>query len=260
MSVVSVRLMGGLGNMLFQIATGYATSIRDGKSFICSTNDMSIPHKPYTEYVNNIFRKVLFSNLTVQHNIGEVGFHYSEIPKIVDEGILVGFFQSEKYFKNYRNDILKLFEIDINTRNFLTEKYGELINNNNTCSIHVRRGDYLGLPEFHPVQDIEYYVNAVNEVGVDKHYLIFSDDIIWCENNFNFIKNKTIVKNNLDYQDLYLMSLCKDNIIANSSFSWWGAWLNDNKDKKVIIPNKWFGEKYSNYNTNDLYCENWIKI
>ena len=107
--------------------------------------------------------------------------------------------------------------------------------------------------------DIEYYQNSVNIVGEDKHYLIFSDDVNWCQDNFNFIKNKTIITNNLDYQDLYLMSLCKNNIIANSSFSWWGAWLNNNKDKKVIAPSKWFGEK-ANLNQNDIIPKEWIKI
>lgn len=259
MGVVSVKLMGGLGNMLFQIATSYATSIRDNKEFICSTNDMQIPHKPYTEYVNNIFRKLKFSNLTFGPYFNEIGFHYNKIPTIINDGTLSGFFQSEKYFKDYRNEILNLFEIDDVTYSDLVRKYGELINKD-TCSIHVRRGDYIGLSEYHQVLDMEYYINSVNRIGEEKHYLIFSDDINWCQDNFNFIKNKTIIKNNLDYQDLYLMSLCKNNIIANSSFSWWGAWLNINNNKTVIIPKNWFGVRYSNHNTNDLYCDDWIKM
>lgn len=259
MGVVSVRLMGGLGNMLFEISTAYAVSIRDNKEFICNTNDMLIPHKPYSEYINNIFRKITFSGVTVEPFFGENGFHYTQIPNIINDGMLVGYFQSEKYFMDYRNSIIDLFEIDEVTKNYLHSKYGDLIDKD-TCSIHVRRGDYLGLSEYHPVLDIEYYQNSVNIVGEDKHYLIFSDDINWCQDNFNFIKNKTIITNNLDYQDLYLMSLCKNNIIANSSFSWWGAWLNKNEDKKVIIPKIWFGDSYISYNTNDLYCANWIKM
>jgi hypothetical protein len=259
MGIISVRLMGGLGNMLFEISTAYATSIRDNKEFVCSTINMSIPHKPYTEYINNIFRKITFSGITVEPYFGEYGFHYTKIPKVINDGMLSGYFQSEKYFINYRENILNLFEIDEVTKDYLLSKYGDILNKD-TCSIHVRRGDYLGLPEYHPVLNLEYYKNSINIIGDDKHYLIFSDDINWCEENFKFIKNKTIISDNLDYQDLYLMSFCKNNIIANSSFSWWGAWLNNNINKKVIIPKLWFGPNYSSYNTNDLYCQDWIKM
>jgi hypothetical protein len=140
----------------------------------------------------------------------------------------------------------------------LSKKYGDVLSLN-TCSIHVRRGDYIGLQNFHPVQPVSYYEEAVKIVGDDKHFLIFSDDINWCKENFTFLKNKTFVLNNLDYEDLYLMSMCKNNIISNSTFSWWGAWLNRNENKQVIIPSKWFGISYSHLNTNDLYCEGWIK-
>lgn len=260
MDIVSTRLMGGLGNIMFQIASAYSLSLRDNKEMICDTRDMMIPHNPYTFYTDNIFRKVKFSNnLTNQNYIGEGGFHYVPIPKLNGNVKLIGHFQSEKYFINHKNQVLDLFEIDEKTKRKLLEIYGDILNED-TCSIHVRRGDYMGLQNHHPLQTIDYYKNAVKVIGEDKHFLIFSDDIKWCEENFSFLKNKTFITGNLDYEDLYLMSMCKDNIIANSTFSWWGAWLNKNKNKQVIIPSKWFGISNLHLNTNDLYCDKWIKL
>ena len=252
--------MGGLGNLLFQIAASYSISLRDNKKLICDTRNMSVPHKPYSDYVDNIFRKVSFSNYIENLSIiNEPGFHYSDIPHIQGNVKLVGYFQSEKYFSNYRNEILNFFEIDEKTKNYLFEKYKTILDEE-LCSIHVRRGDYVRLNEYHPTQSIDYYKNAIKIIGEDKYFLIFSDDIEWCENNFEFIEKKIFISNNIDYQDLYLMSMCKNNIIANSTFSWWSAWLNDNKNKQVIVPKKWFGDAYSHFNTDDLYCDNWIKL
>jgi hypothetical protein len=255
MKLVSTRLMGGLGNLLFQIATAYSVSLRDNKILICDTSDMMVPHKPYTFYLSNIFRKVKFSdNMTDLNYIGEQGFHYSPIPSLQGNVKLVGYFQSEKYFINHREQILNLFDIDEETKSNLTIKFGEFLSKE-TCSIHVRRGDYLGLQNHHPVQSIDYYQESVKIIGEDKHFMVFSDDIKWCEENLVFLKNKTFISGNFDYEDLYLMSMCKHNIIANSSFSWWGAWLNQNPNKKVIAPKIWFGNFYSSFNTNDLYFQ-----
>jgi len=119
--------------------------------------------------------------------------------------------------------------------------------------LHVRRGDYLQLPTHHPTCTIDYYHKAL--ANFDGKVLVFSDDIDWCRKTFQDPRFE-FVKGNLDYIDLYLMSMCKNNIIANSSFSWWAAWLNDNKDKKVIAPKKWFGPAIS-HNTMDLYPKKW---
>jgi len=260
MEIVSTKLMGGLGNMLFQIATAYSVSLRDSKEMICDITDIQSPHKPHTIYTDNIFRNVKFlDNLVNLKHIGEGGFHYTPIPKIEGNIKLIGHFQSEKYFINYRNKLLELFEIDDKTKNYLFEKYGDILNQN-TCSIHVRRGDYLGLPNHHPIQSIEYYQQAINFIEKDIHYVIFSDDIEWCEKNFNCLINKTLISGNQDYEDLYLMSMCNNNIIANSTFSWWGAWLNKNENKQVITPLNWFGVSNSHLNTNDVYCDKWKKI
>ena len=260
MNLVSNKLMGGLGNMLFQISAAFAISLRDDNEFICDISDMMIPHKPYSQYSDNIFRKIKFSNIDVNYRlVDEKRFNFNEIPYYNENIKLNGYFQSEKYFINYRKEILNLFQIDQTTELYLNEKYQEVLNQN-TCSIHVRRGDYLSLPNHHPVQNIDYYTRACDIIGNEKTYLIFSDDIEWCKLNFDFLENKIFVTDNTDFQDLYLMSKCDDNIIANSTFSWWGAWLNQNINKKVISPKIWFGNFYSNFDTSDLYFKDSITI
>ena len=260
MDTVSTRLMGGLGNMMFQIATAYSISLRDSKEFVCDTKDMMIPHKPYSNHTTNIFRKINFSEkLNNFQHMGEGGFHYTPLPKLDGNIKLIGHFQSEKYFIDHKKEILNLFEVDEATKIKLLDMYGEILNKD-TCSIHIRRGDYVGLPNHHPTQLISYYEDAIKIIGDDKHFVFFSDDIKWCEENFKFVENKTFISNNTDYEDMYLMSMCKNNIIANSTFSWWGAWLNNNETKQVIAPLKWFGTSYSHFNTKDLYCDKWIKL
>jgi len=258
-SLVSPWLRGGLGNYIFQITAAYSISIRDNKDLIVDISDISIIHKPIETYFNNIFRKIKFvsnySNYTT-HNSNQP-IQYSEIPTTEGNLKLLGYYQNEKYFKHIHNDILKLYEIDDETLSYLNSKYIDIIDID-TCSLHVRRGDYLPKADFHTIQTVEYYKNAISIIGEEKLFLIFSDDIEWCVSNLDFIKNKKFINGNLDFQDLYLMSMCKDNIIANSTFSWWGAWLNTNKNKKVIYPSNWFGVSF--LDTSDIGCENWIKI
>ena len=256
---ISPLLRGGLGNYIFQIAAAYVTSIRDDKELLVDISDISVIHKPIESYYDNIFRKVKFvqefSDYTSHEPMQPI--EYSEIPKTNGNLKLKGYYQNEKYFKHLRNEILSLFEIDSTTLSYLTSKYSDVLTEN-TCSLHVRRGDYVSKSDFHPLQTIEYYKSAVSIMGEDLNYLIFSDDIEWCENNLTFIKNKTFISGNHDYQDLYLMSMCNNNIIANSSFSWWGAWLNNSENKKVIYPSIWFGVPF--LNTTEIGCENWVKL
>ena len=260
MKFVTTKIMGGLGNYLFQIASAYSKSIDDDLIFVLDTSDVLIKHSNPEKYKKNIFKKINFQQTTGSCELyNELSFNYNVLPKFTNNTKMVGYFQSEKYFSHNRKQTLDLFSIDNETNQFLISKYGELLNNK-TCSLHVRRGDYLRLSEFHPPQSVDYYKKSVEMVGEDFHFLIFSDDINWCKENLSFIKNKTFIEGNDDYQDLYLMSMCENNIIANSSFSWWGAWLNVNENKKVISPKIWFGEKNKHLNTNDIYCTNWIKL
>lgn len=256
--MITSNLIGGLGNYMFQIATTYSLSIDYGIENIFNINDNLKVHNHITTYIHNILRNVNFVNyaLPIINHYNEPFFHYQEI-KYIHNVRLNGYFQSEKYFVHNREKILELYSIDKNSKKEIDEKYGKFLNEN-TCSLHVRRGDYLSLVHHHPPCDLDYYNNAIDEFSNDTLFLVFSDDINWCKEVFtgdNFI----FIENNYDYIDLWLMSLCKNNIIANSSFSWWSAWLNKNENKKVIAPSKWFGHAKP-YNTNDIIPSEWKKI
>ena len=252
--------MGGLGNYLFQIASAYSKSVDDNSNFFIDKNDITIGHSNPEKYKTNIFRKMNFQTPIDEYfNYLEPHFNYAQIQNFGQNTKMIGYFQSEKYFIKNKNKILNLFNIDEETKTYLNKKYGVILKNK-TCSLHVRRGDYVRLNQYHTVLPIEYYEKSINIIGDDYHFLIFSDDLGWCEKNLFFIKNKTFIVGNDDYQDLYLMTMCENNIIANSSFSWWGAWMNNNENKKIISPKLWFGPLNKHLNTDDLYCEKWIKI
>jgi hypothetical protein len=260
MEKLIIQLMGGLGNMMFQVATAYATSLRDNKNFFCDKVMSIIPHKHYTHYTTNIFREINFIDKDEEYNFYNEGeFSYNKIPKIEGNVELNGYFQSEKYFVDFRDEVLSLFSPNYETKNKIDSFFQEY-SKIETCSIHVRRGDYVGLKDFHENQSLDYYIESVKNFNDDTLFLIFSDDINWCKENFNFIKNKIFISDFLDFEQLYLMSLCNHNIIANSTFSWWGAWLNKNDNKKIICPKKWFGDSNSHINSSDIYCNKWLII
>jgi len=228
--------LGRLGNQLFQVATTIALALRNNDQYI-------FPYWNYAQYcnLNNCFS----NNIQITNTYSEPYFHYSPIPYQQNLN-LNGFFQSEKYFFDYKETI----------QNLLTPKNNIDIQYNYT-SIHVRKGDYVNLTKEYIQLDMSYYKKAMSMISTD-YYIIFSDDINWCKANFTgnniiFSENKTPV------EDLTLMSKCANNIIANSSFSWWGAYLNKLPSKIVIAPEKWFGPSL-NHNTIDLLPENWIKI
>jgi hypothetical protein len=159
---------------------------------------------------------------------------------------LHGYFQSEKYFEDCKDAIRKEYK-------FKNPKVSSPIAN--TVSLHVRRGDYTQHPNHHPLCDLEYYHKAMKEFeGYD--FLVFSDDKEWCKETFKQ-KNVRVSEVEDAIEELEMMSWCDHHIIANSTFSWWGAWLGHNEDKRVVAPKTWFGSAYHNHNTKDIYCEDW---
>jgi hypothetical protein len=260
MNTLSIDIKGGLGNVMFQIATAYASSIENGMLLTVDTTNYHGAHYGLDKYSSNILRNVVYNNSNIGYDyFGEKEFKYNKLPKFTSNTRLSGYFQSEKYFKNYRDKILKFFEPTDDIIDTIELKYGNVLSKK-TCSIHVRRGDYLHLEPFHPVLSINYYKESVNKLGNDLLYLIFSDDISWCKENFDFIHNKIFVDDLEDYEEIYLMSLCNNNIIANSSFGWWGAWLNKNIHKKIISPKIWFGHSLLYHDTSDIYIEKSFKL
>jgi len=263
MDSITIKLMGGLGNYMFQIACAYAYGIKYDKNPVFTTDDSVIIHKHISNYKDNVLSNIEFvPNYKLENasNYQEPYFHFSEIPNTKNSIYLNGYFQSEKYFKDKEGDIRKIFTYPNSYVNAVKEKNKDLLAQN-TCSIHVRRGDYLNSPNHHPTQNMNYYMKAIKQMPKDSLFLIFSDDIAWCKANFPDLPEKFVfIEGNADHEDLLLMSHCKNNIICNSTFSWWAAWLNSNPEKKVIAPSKWFGPAFENYNTDDLYCDGWIKI
>jgi hypothetical protein len=256
--MVSCYLQGGLGNQLFQISAAYSLSIDNNDECCFDFESCNTPLQGNTSenYKNNILKKVYDSKINPKFVYNEPNFSYNKIFYKPDT-LLVGYYQSEKYFKHNENKIRELFECDEIIKEKIFKKY-PILSNENTCSIHVRRGDYIKFSDHHVVQSLDYYMEAVTHFDDDTNFLIFSDDINWCKENFNFINNKIFCENNEDYEDLYIMSFCGNNIMANSSFSWWASWLNSNPNKKVIAPKNWFGSKKFGFDTSDLYFENTI--
>lgn len=232
--------MGRLGNQLFQIASTIGIASENKEDYV-------FPSWKYSEYFKN---KIPSSDTFSKRTYVENGFHYS--PVLGNDLDLVGYFQSEKYFCNVKN--LIRFYFDFNTDLYPEDPL------DNFCSIHVRRGDYLNFPDYHPFPGMDYYnrsINYMKDRGIF-NFIIFSDDIEWCKSNFS--SDFKFSENNSDIKDLCHMSKCKNHIIANSSFSWWGSWLNPEIDKKVVAPRQWFGPSKQDAILDDLYCESWIKI
>lgn len=292
--MITLRLMGGLGNQMFQYAV-----IRSLMEEYKEQGQISL--KGITNKTHNVF---FLNHLNINKDIKIIkkenlkskityliyGFYcvflvkkengYEIMKKIqpflnklgiycVPDGFIelnnskrknknvVGYFQSVKYFDKYKDIIKK--ELKVKTK--LLSKNKDLlkeIQNNNSVCVHIRRGDYIG--SNHQVCDINYYLKALkimNQKIKNAKYYIFSDDIDWVKENIDFGKNATFVSDNPNYEDLRLMYSCKNFIISNSSFSWWAQYLSDNDKKITIAPSRWFQNKKQH---SDIYQEDWILI
>ena len=249
-----------LGNSLFNIATviGIAESNND---------EVILPVEYRFAPFFNIPKEWLKSEINHGPTYHEGDFHYKPIPYTPDMDIQ-GYYQSEKYFKHAREKVLEVISVTDEVKNGIQDQIN-IIKSEYTISLHIRRGDYMNYPDIHPIPSYDYYKTAiehiVNKTGKnDIEIFVFSDDIEWCVNNLfslaqiNGIKKINFVSDNKNYEDMHLMSLCNHNVIANSSFSWWAAWLNKHKDKIVVAPNNWFGQQGPG--DNDLIPETWKKI
>jgi hypothetical protein len=246
--MVYVKFDGRLGNQLFQLAAGIALATENNDKVVA-------PESKYYKFINYTPNLDSFKQYSVHYT--EPFFHYQKIPYTKDM-LLAGYFQSEKYFDTYSNVIKDLFSLKKVYEDQIKEKYKDLLEQE-TISLHVRRTDYVQLNDFHPVLSLEYYKQALDYIdSKGKKVVVFSDDIEWCKTAFVGTKFVHIEKN-LDIVDMFLMSYCTHNIIANSSFSWWGAYLNRNKNKKVVAPSNWFGPKLD-YSPKDIYCKEWKVI
>lgn len=228
---------GRLGNQLWQIAATIATAKKYNVPY-------EFPKWEYEPYFNlhGCFKDTINVGKTFQ----EPHFHYAPIPHFTDVD-LSGYYQSYKYFDGFEHIIRSVFEFS-----FSVEK------NYNAASIHIRRGDYVTIGnDYHTNLTDNYYHQAMSMVNADR-YVIFSDDVNWCKTKFvgpQFV----FMDGNSPAVDLALMANCEHNIIANSSFSWWAAYLNKSPNKKIIAPKIWFGPKLP-HDTKDLTPPTWIRI
>ena len=239
-------LAGGLGNMMFQIAASIGLSKDTNHQVKIDYNHIGTLHRPPSVYEENIFRNIpkLTEKLNEQ-NINVENFTYEKIKLPLSNIKLDGYFQSPKYFEHCKEEIINLFSDKNN--NPMRKGY---------VSLHIRRGDYTKLSQYHHNIDLQYYLNAIDYFN-GYNFLVFSDDIDWCKDNFKG-DNFTFIEGQDDVQDLYMMAECEHNVIANSTFSWWGAYLNTNPNKVVIYPDKWFGEANSHLKSIDIFPDEWI--
>lgn len=281
--VITCNLMGGLGNQLFQIfaTISYAIKSRNAfKFYDCdSTGGVGQTLKRDTYWKTFLFKLNPF--LTKEFPpftiIQEKGFSFEGIPvsTIVAKDIcLHGYFQSYKYFQSTYETICRLIELDKQKEKLLITTYLNADPLNNTTSMHFRLGDYKKLTKIHPILSNEYYKDALEylimhdqPVGI-KHVLFFcededTDEVFETINNLQTYFPDIIFERALnsmqDWEQMLLMSCCKNNIIANSSFSWWSAYFNTNINKRVCYPKKWFGDEVT-HDTSDLCPPEWIAI
>lgn len=293
-NMIIVKLMGGLGNQMFQYSLGKNLSIikniplkldinfykdNNNRQYFLDNYDIFEPFSSFEEILKigyrglsgtygSIFKRfqklfpiklrtILYENYLKPFN--------NKILKVGNSIYLDGYWQSEKYFYQNRNLIRQIFSNPKSVSEDIRE-YGKKLSKYKSVSIHIRRGDYVTNPEtlnVHGICSLEYYYKSMDYIvskEKEAHFFIFSDDLRWVKENFQSNHSFNLVNfegNSSPTEELWLMSQCKHHLIANSSFSWWGAWLSQNPQKMVIAPKKWFNK---NLETKDLIPNKWIRL
>lgn len=259
-SFVTAKLIGQLGNQLFQIAAATSVALDNGATptfpDLVNSNEFNIPLN-YSNILSHLNTSMPGS---VQFHYTERNFSYSPIPYHPNMCIQ-GWFQSEKHFAHHKEEILELFAPSKEIENYLKNQYHEILSHPCTVSIHYR--SYMREDPHqraHPTQTKDYFEKAIAYYPEDALYVVCSNDIAWCKNAFSTIPRSFVfIEGESHYHDFYLMSMCKHNIISNSTFSWWSAYLNRNGEKIVTAPRKWFTDSYEP-NYGDVIPDDWIRI
>lgn len=291
---VYVNIMGGLGNQMFQFAMGYAMARSkntvlqlDVRSFAESA-DEDAPKRTFgltyfdipavvadskildAKFQRSYSRLSRYLGIGRMHKIDEEDFSYNPAYRTQCLPVYInGYFQSEKYFLDYAEELRNIF-----LKNTIVKEsdywYNEIKSSEIPVSIHLRRGDYIQNPKtlkIHGICEVNYYEKAVKRILENypaARFFVFSDDIPAAEKELGHLSNNLIFvehkKSQIEPYDMLLMGNCKHNIIANSSYSWWGAWLNENPDKMVIAPQRWFADEAMQAQTRDLIPETWIRL
>lgn len=291
--MILTKLQGGLGNQMFQYACARNLISKNQKVYLdlnfinnhivsssvftARNYELNIFENCQTRILNSSKRKMFFDKrlryriirrlfLKNIQFVNQLENEYINIDTKSKNIYLNGYFQSEKYFIKKRNLIINDFSFP--TLDAINKQLLDQISNDiNSVSIHVRRGDYLKkkVTEYHGCLPLSYYISSVNDLSNkfdDLKFYIFSDDKDFIESSFGFIKNKIIVSGNTgkhSWKDMCLMTYCKHHIIANSSFSWWGAWLSET-DGITFAPRNWFNPQMAKFEINDIIPNNWIVV
>jgi Glycosyl transferase family 11 len=284
--MIATRLMGGLGNQMFQYAAGRRLAIKRGVELVLDLSYLAnqprgdVPRHfeldcfhivgKHTDeladegHAQTVLRRLLRRS-DGPHRLKETGARFqSAVLDAPDNTLLVGYWQSEKYFEDEEAQIRRDFTFAVPmspAKSALATTIGE-----NAVSLHIRRGDYVSHPAsstFHGVLPLEYYDRAAAVIAEridDPHFFVISDDPGWCRTHVKLPSATTFVGDTPGpgHEDMQLMSLCRHHVIANSSFSWWGAWLNEHADKIVVAPRRWFTDEA--HDARDLVPESWIRI
>ena len=295
--MIVVRMDGGLGNQMFQFALASIFAQKNSSSVILDNSffdqtEKRLGHTP-RKFELSVFNNsysfaskkdlLFFKQLSFFNKIKrELGFNYPKIYQehsfCYDEKVLAlqtpvyikGFFQSYKYFSGNEKFIRKLFAFPIESLDVVNENVMMAIKSTNAISIHIRRGDYVNdkiTQQYHGNCNLEYYLKAISLLTAKEKkcsLFFFSDDCEWVKEQFKDLScSKQFIDHNISnnsWKDMFLMSSCNHNIIANSSFSWWAAWLNVNPQKRVVAPKKWFTKPEDEMNTTDLIPPEWIRL
>lgn len=292
--MIIAKLIGGLGNQMFQYAAGRALSLKTNSVLALDVSafanyrlhqgfEFQRIFKQSNVLASNqdilamlgwqsspLIRRVLVKNffVPIRHKkfVVEPHFHYwAGMENLTDDCYLSGYWQSENYFKDAEYAIREDFQFcqPLNAEN---EYIAKCIQASSAVSLHIRRGDYVSNPKNVALYEVctqEYYRAAISYVAErvpNPTFFIFSDDIAWVKENLAIDFPHEYVDFNKgaeSYNDMRMMSMCQHHVIANSSFSWWGAWLNPSKDKIVVAPQKWFA---NGTNTRDLCPSNWVTL
>jgi hypothetical protein len=270
--MITCTLMGGLGNQLFQIVTTISYAIRTKKKFLFLGNEETLGMTKRTTYWNNLLKRLfpfLVKQIPLATLVKEIDFTYEDLTELVlsnKDAHLHGYFQSYKYFEHHFPSIYRMLNFDKQKETLLMKSCASDV------SLHFRIGDYLNLPTTYYIMTYEYYKSCMDYIIKKSkepvtHVMYFFEIgdmtevmsiIVKLTEDFPEIWFRPVDHDLKDWEQLLLMSCCKHNIIANSTFSWWGAYLNQNADKIVCYPENWFKPEIK-HNTKDLFPESWYK-
>jgi hypothetical protein len=268
--MIIVLLKGGFGNQLFQYSVGRQLSIKYNMPLKLDLSFLEAEAVDYTQRAFELDKLRIVAEIATPEEV-ERATHKIRERKLSPFKIklhtgrdyyLNGYWQSDKYFKEVEDTIRQEFVFKESLKDDYFLNLQQQITSSNSVSVHFRRGDYITDKLFETCSP-DYYQRAIDAMAArirQPRLFIFSDDIAWVQKRFNTTYPTVFVDKSVQHSDFRLMSMCRHHIIANSTYSWWAAWLNPNRDKTVIAPRKWFKSKLKEFKTRDKIPQEWIKI